>query len=206
MGLLLHIHPITPQERKINKVVEILRGGGIAIYPTDSVYGMGTVIINKQGMEKLSLIKGVKPQEAEFSLLFGELEQIVSYVKPMPKEVFKILKRNLPGPFTFILSASKKIPKLLENKRQTIGIRIPNNNIVRELSRRLGYPLVNTSIYAQDNLVEYQTDPSLIWERYRTIVDVIIDGGLGNNEPSTVVDLTGDEPVILRQGIGELRL
>lgn len=206
MGLLLHIHPITPQERKINKVVEILQGGGIAIYPTDSVYGMGTVIINKQGMEKLSLIKGVKPQEAEFSLLFGDLDQIVSYVKPMPKEVFKILKRNLPGPFTFILSASKKIPKLLENKRQTIGIRIPNNNIVRELSRRLGYPLVNTSIYAQDNLVEYQTDPSLIWERYRTIVDVIIDGGLGNNEPSTVVDLTGDEPVILRQGIGELRL
>ena len=206
MGLLLHIHPITPQERKINKVVEILRGGGIAIYPTDSVYGMGTVIINKQGMQKLSLIKGIKPKEAEFSLLFGELEQIVSYVKPMPKEVFKILKRNLPGPFTFILPASKKIPKLLENKRQTIGIRIPNNNIVRELSRRLGYPLVNTSIYAQDKLIEYQTDPSLIWERYRTIVDVIIDGGLGNNEPSTVVDLTGDEPVILRQGIGELRL
>jgi len=206
MGLLLHIHPITPQERKINKVVEILRGGGIAIYPTDSVYGMGTVIINKQGMQKLSLIKGIKPKEAEFSLLFGELDQIVSYVKPMPKEVFKILKRNLPGPFTFILPASKKIPKLLENKRQTIGIRIPNNNIVRELSRRLGYPLVNTSIYAQDKLIEYQTDPSLIWERYRTIVDVVIDGGLGNNEPSTVVDLTGDEPVILRQGIGELRL
>ncbi len=205
MGLLLHIHPITPQESKIVKVIEILQNDGVAIYPTDSVYGMGAVITSKPAIERLAFLKGVKPQEAEFSLLFADLEQIVDYVKPMTKEVFKVLKRNLPGPFTFILPASKRIPKLLENKRQTIGIRIPDNNIVRELSRHLGYPLVNTSVHAVDEVVEYQTDPSLIWERYKDMVDVVIDGGLGNNQPSTVVDLTGDEPVILRQGIGELR-
>ncbi len=206
MGILLHIHPVTPQETKILKVVEILQDEGIAIYPTDSVYGMGAAINSKSAIEKLALLRGVKPQDAEFSLLFAELEQIVDYVKPMTKEVFKILKRNLPGPFTFILPASKRIPKLLENRRKTIGIRIPDNNIVRQLAYHLGFPLVNASVHAKDEVLEYQTDPSLIWERYKDLVDVVIDGGLGNNEPSTVVDLTEDEPVILRQGIGELRL
>ncbi len=206
MGLLLHIHPQTPQESKILKVVEILENDGLAIYPTDSVYGIGCSITSKPAIERLSLIKGVKAKEAEFSLLFSDLEQIVDYVKPMTKDVFKILKHNLPGPFTFILPASKKIPKLLENKRNTIGIRIPDNNIVREIARKLGYPLINSSVHARDEILEYQTDPSLIWERYKDIVDVVIDGGLGNNEPSTVVDLTEEEPVIIREGIGQLRL
>ncbi len=205
MGLLLHIHPQTPDERQILKAVRILEDGGVAIYPTDSVYGMGCSILSKQGMERLALYKGVKPNEAEFSLLFGDIEQIVDYVKPMTKDIFRLLKRNLPGPFTFILPASKKIPKLLENKRKTIGIRIPDNNIVREIVRKLGYPLVNTSVKAEDDVTEYQTDPSLIWEKYKDIVDVVIDGGLGNLEPTTVVDLTGDEPEIIRQGIGELK-
>ncbi len=206
MGLLLHIHPVTPDPKKILKVVEILKNNGVAIYPTDSVYGMGCSINSKEAVERISLLKGIKPSEAEFSFLFGDISQIVDYVKPLSKETFKILKRNLPGPFTFILPASKKVPKMLENKRKTIGIRIPNNNIVRELVRQLGFPILNTSVKAEDNVVEYQTDPSLIWEKYKELVDVVIDGGLGNNEPSTVVDLTGEEPVILRQGIGELKL
>ncbi len=206
MGLLLHIHPQTPDERQIRKAVNILENNGVAIYPTDSVYGMGCSILSKEGMERISLYKGVKPNEAEFSLLFGDIEQIVDYVKPLTKDIFRILKRNLPGPFTFILPASKRIPKLLENKRKTIGIRIPDNNIVREIVRKLGYPLVNASVKADDNVEEYQTDPSLIWEKYKDIVDVVIDGGMGNLEPTTVVDLTGDEPEILRQGIGELIL
>ncbi len=206
MGLLLHIHPQTPDERKIIKAVKILEDDGVAIYPTDSVYGMGCSIMSKSAMERIALYKGVKTSEAEFSLLFGDIEQIVDYVKPITKDIFRLLKRNLPGPFTFILPASKKIPKLLENKRKTIGIRIPDNNIVREIVRKLGYPLVNTSVKAQDNVLEYQTDPSLIWERYKDIVDVVIDGGLGNLEPTTVVDLTGEEPEVIRQGIGELKL
>ncbi len=206
MGLLLHIHPQTPDERQILKAVRILENNGVAIYPTDSVYGMGCSIMSKEAMERIALLKGIKPNEAEFSLLFGDIEQIVDYIKPLTKDIFRILKRNLPGPFTFILPASKRIPKLLENKRKTIGIRIPDNNIVREIVRKLGYPLVNTSVKAEDNIQEYQTDPSLIWERYKNIVDVVIDGGMGNLQPTTVVDLTGDEPEIIRQGIGELIL
>ncbi len=206
MGLLLHIHPQTPDERQILKAVRILENNGVAIYPTDSVYGMGCSILSKEAMERIALYKGIKPNEAEFSLLFGDIEQIVDYIKPLTKDIFRILKRNLPGPFTFILPASKRIPKLLENKRKTIGIRIPDNNIVREIVRKLGYPLVNTSVKAEDNVQEYQTDPSLIWERYKNIVDVVIDGGMGNLQPTTVVDLTGDEPEIIRQGIGELVL
>ncbi len=206
MGLLLHIHPQTPDERQILKAVRILENNGVAIYPTDSVYGMGCSIMSKEAMERIALLKGIKPNEAEFSLLFGDIEQIVDYIKPLTKDIFRILKRNLPGPFTFILPASKRIPKLLENKRKTIGIRIPDNNIVREIVRKMGYPLVNTSVKAEDNVQEYQTDPSLIWERYKNIVDVVIDGGMGNLQPTTVVDLTGDEPEIIRQGIGELIL
>ena len=206
MGLLLHIHPQTPDERQILKAVRILENNGVAIYPTDSVYGMGCSIMSKEAMERIALLKGIKPNEAEFSLLFGDIEQIVDYIKSLKKDIFRILKRNLPGPFTFILPASKRIPKLLENKRKTIGIRIPDNNIVREIVRKMGYPLVNTSVKAEDNVQEYQTDPSLIWERYKNIVDVVIDGGMGNLQPTTVVDLTGDEPEIIRQGIGELIL
>ncbi len=204
MGLLLHIHPETPSEKNIRKAVEIIEKGGVAIYPTDSVYGMGCSIFNKDGIEKLALYKGTKPSLAEFSFLFSDIDQLVDYIKPMTKDIFKILKRNLPGPFTFILPASNKLPKSLENRRKTIGIRIPDNNIVREIVRGLGHPLVNTSIHAIDDVVEYQTDPSLIWDRFKDKVDLVIDGGFGNNEPSTVVDLSGEEPEIIRQGIGEL--
>ncbi len=206
MALFLKIHPENPLEKNILKVVEIIQDGGIAIYPTDSVYGLGTVISNKKGIERICQITGKKCKEAEFSLIFSRIEQLVDYTLPISKSNFRILKRNLPGPFTFILKANHKLPKLLENSRKTIGIRIPDNNIVREIIDKLGEPLVNTSVKVFEDIVEYTTDPELIYEKYKDLVDVIINGGMGNIDPSTVVDLTGEEPEILRQGKGELQL
>ena len=205
MADFIKIHPETPHERQIFRVTDILQNkNGIAIYPTDSVYGLGCRISNKQGIERIAKIKGIKPKNAEFSFIFSDIDQIENYTKPLDKWIFRLLKKNLPGPFTFILPANKKIPKILETSRKTIGIRIPDNNIIREIVRVLQEPILNTSVHDEDEILEFTTDPELIYDNYKNFVDVIINGGYGSNEPSTVVDLTTGEAEIIRQGIGEL--
>lgn len=198
------IHPETPSERQVLKVVDCVEKGGVIIYPTDSVYGIGCSLFSKKGIQKIAQFKNIKIKQAEFSFLFSDIDQIEEYTKHIEKWVFRLLKKNLPGPFTFILPANKKIPKILESSRKTIGIRIPNNNVVRDIVRHLGTPLLNTSVHDDDEIIEFTTDPELIYDNFKNRVDIVIDGGYGNNEPSTVVDCTGDEPEIIRQGSGEL--
>ncbi len=204
MAEFIKIHPQTPSQRQILRVTEIIKNNGLAIYPTDSVYGLGCKLTSKSGVERICKMKEIKPKKAEFSFLFADIGDIEKYSKPIEKWLFRLLKRNLPGPFTFILEANKKIPKIIESSRKTIGVRIPDNNIVREIIRHLEEPLLNTSVYDNDEIIEYTTDPELIYDNYKKITDVIVNGGHGQNVPSTVVDCTGNEAEIIRQGIGEL--
>ncbi len=206
MAEFLRIHPETPSERQVLKAVKIIENHGLAIYPTDSVYGLGCKLTSKKTVERIAKMKGIKTKQAEFSFIFSKIDTIEEYTKPLEKWVFRLLKKNLPGPFTFILPASKKIPKIIETSRKTIGIRIPDNNILRDIVEHLGEPILNTSVYDDDEIVEYTTDPELIYDKYKNSVDVIVNGGYGFSVPSTVVDCTGDEPEIIRQGIGELIL
>jgi tRNA threonylcarbamoyl adenosine modification protein (Sua5/YciO/YrdC/YwlC family) len=200
----LPIHPETPEYRKIQEVTSVLNKGGIIAYPTDSVYNFGCSLDNKRAIEKLAKLKGIKLKKANFSLVCADLKSIDEYTTPFSRSIFKALNKNLPGPFTFILNASNQIPKLFDSNKKEIGIRIPDNEICLEIVRNLGVPLVTTSIHHEDEIVEYITDPEQIFEKFEHQVDMVIDGGIGNNEPSTVVDCTQDELEILRQGIGEL--
>ncbi|MEZ7930705.1 MAG: L-threonylcarbamoyladenylate synthase [Flavobacteriales bacterium] len=200
----ISIHPETPEQRKIAQVVKVLQKGGIIAYPTDSVYNFGCTLDNKRAIEKLAKLKDVKLKKANFSLVCHDLKSIDEYTAPFSRSIFKALNKNLPGPFTFILNASNKIPKLFDNNKKEIGIRIPDNNITLELVEMLGVPLVTTSIHNEDEMIEYITDPEQIFNNYKNQVDLVIDGGIGNNEPSTVIDCTKDDLEILRQGIGEL--
>ena len=200
----LTIHPETPEYRKIQEVVAALNKGGIIAYPTDSVYNFGCSLDNKRAIEKLAKLKGIKLKKANFSLVCADLKSIDEYTTPFSRSVFKALNKNLPGPFTFILNASNQIPKLFDSNKKEIGIRIPDNEICLEIVRHLGVPMVTTSIHHEDEIVEYITDPEQIFEKFEHQLDLVIDGGIGNNEPSTVVDCTQDELDIVRQGIGEL--
>lgn len=190
-----------PNNKDILKVVEILRGGGIIIYPTDSVYAIGCDINNVKAVQRVALLKGIKPEKANFSMICQDLSNIATYAK-VSNEVFKVMKRCLPGPFTFILTATGKLPNVLMNKRKTIGIRVPSNYIVRAIVEELGNPLLTTSVHDEDEFIEYITDPELIHEKYKNRVELVIDGGFGHNVASTIVDCTGDKIEILRQGIG----
>ncbi|UPT66216.1 MAG: L-threonylcarbamoyladenylate synthase [Sphingobacteriales bacterium JAD_PAG50586_3] len=201
---LIRIHPKNPPERDLLKVVEVLREGGIVIYPTDSVYGIGCDVTKARAVEKIAQYKGVKVEKANFSFIFNDMSELADYTAPLNKEIFKLLKHTLPGPFTFILNASNTVPKLFKNNKKTLGIRIPDNNIPRELVRLLGGPILTTSLHDEDELIDYTSDPELIYERFANWADIIIDGGYGNNVPSTVVDCTSGEPVVIRQGIGEI--
>lgn len=192
-----------PNSKDILKVVEVLRGGGVIIYPTDTVYAIGCDINNVKAVQRVALLKGVKPEKANFSMICRDLGNIANYAK-VSNEVFKVMKRCLPGPFTFILTATSKLPNVLMNRRKTIGIRVPDNYIVRALVEELGNPLLTTSVHDDDGLEEYITDPELIYEKYKNRVDLVIDGGYGHNVASTVVDCTGDRIEIVRQGIGEI--
>lgn len=193
-----------PNARDILKVTQVLKDGGIIIYPTDTVYAIGCDINSVKAVQRVCQLKGVKPEKANFSMICLDLSNIAAYAK-VSNEVFKMMKHNLPGPFTFILPATSKLPNVLINKRKTIGIRIPDNYIVKAIVEELGNPLLTTSIRAEDDVVEYMTDPELIYEKYERQVDLVIDGGYGNNVASTVVDCTGGEINIIRQGIGELK-
>lgn len=190
--------------RKIRQVVEILNNGGVIIYPTDTVYSFGCSLKNKRAIEKLARLKDVKMKKANFSIVFCDLSQLSDYTKHVDRPTYKILNKNLPGSFTFILQASSEIPKLFESNRKTIGIRIPENNIAIALVRELGHPLVTSSVHDDDEILEYTTDPKVIAENWKNNVDVVIDGGHGNKIASTVVDLSNGEILILREGAGVL--
>jgi tRNA threonylcarbamoyl adenosine modification protein (Sua5/YciO/YrdC/YwlC family) len=200
----LEINPNNPDDRLIEEVVKTLRKGGIIIYPTDTVYALGCNLMDKRAIEKLAKLKGLKPKKANFSLMCYDLSTLSEYTKYINRPAYKILNKNLPGPFTFILNASSKIPKLFDSNKKTVGIRIPDNEIVRRIVEVLGNPIVTTSILDEDEIIEYTTDPYAINENWEDKVAIIIDGGYGRNEPSTVVDCSEEEIEIVRQGIGEL--
>jgi tRNA threonylcarbamoyl adenosine modification protein (Sua5/YciO/YrdC/YwlC family) len=203
MAQFIKIFEENPNEREIDKVVKVLKQGGLIIYPTDTVYGIGCDITNAKAMEKVATLKKVKLAKANFSFICYDLSNLSDYVKQIDTATFKILKRCLPGPYTFVLPGNTNLPKSFKNKN-TVGIRIPNNNIIRELVKKLGNPIVSTSIYDEDDLIEYTTDPELIYEKWQNKVDLIIDGGFGDNIPSTVVDLSDGEITIIREGKGSI--
>lgn len=200
--MLIKIYPENPDEKRIQQTIDVLKKGGVIVYPTDSVYSMGCDMTNKRAVEKMAQLKGVKLEEANFSLICYDLSNISEYTVQFGTDIYKMMKRALPGPYTFILNANKNIPKLFQSKKQTIGIRVPNNNIARTIVNQLGNPMLSTSVHDDDEILEYTTDPELIHERYDGQVDLVIDGGYGNNEASTVIDCTGETPEIVRQGIG----
>jgi tRNA threonylcarbamoyl adenosine modification protein (Sua5/YciO/YrdC/YwlC family) len=202
--MLLRIYNDNPNHKHIRQVSDLLESGGIIIYPTDTVYAMGCDINATKSIEKIARFKGLNPKNPELSLIFHDMSQLSEYTIIRDNNIFKLLKRNLPGPFTFIVQANSQIPKLFRNKKKTVGIRIPNNNIALEIVKELGRPIITTSIHDQDEVLEYTTDPELIYEKYRDFADAVIDGGYGNNEASTIVDCTGDEIEIVRQGLGVL--
>ena len=203
--MLLQIHPENPSLRQVQQVVTMLKNGAVIVFPTDTIYAIGCDPMNNKAFEKLCRIRGVKPEKANFSFLFNDLSHISEYTKPFDRTVFKLLKASLPGPFTFILPASSKVPVLFRNNKKTIGIRVPDNNIVSEIILQLGSPLVSASLHDdQDEIAEYLTEPEEIYDRLGNQVDLVIDGGYGKNIGSTVIDCTGDSPVIIREGLGQI--
>jgi len=202
--MLVRIYPENPNPRHIRQVVDLLDAGGIIIYPTDTVYAMGCDIKANKPIERIAKLKGLNPDNPDLSIIFLNMSQLSEYTVIRDNSVFKLLKRNLPGPFTFIVKANNQIPRMFKNRKKTVGIRIPDNSIVHEIVSELGRPIITTSIHDQDEVIEYTTDPELIHEKFRDFADIVIDGGFGKNEASTIVDCTGDEPVILRQGLGIL--
>lgn len=203
MAQFIKIYEENPNPKQIAKVVQVLRKGGLVIYPTDTVYGLGCDITNTRALEKIARIKGIKLAKANWSFICPDLSHLSDYVRQIDTATFKILKRALPGPYTFILPGSNSLPKDFK-KKKTVGIRIPDNSIAQALVRELGNPIVSTSIYDEDELLEYTTDPELIYEKWRNLVDVVIDGGYGDNVASTVIDLSEGEPEIIREGKGSL--
>jgi len=201
--VLIKIYPNNPNEKQLAEVVTCLRNGGIIIYPTDTVYGLGCDIYQAKAIEKLCKIRNINPDKANLSFICADLSHLSDFVKPIDNAVFRVLKHALPGPFTFILNANNKVPKLLHSNKKTVGIRVPDNDIARSIVKLLGNPIVSTSIHDDDEVVEYSTDPELIYEKYKDLVDMVIDGGYGELQASTVVDYTSDEPVIVRQGKGD---
>ncbi len=200
------IHPENPERRKILHIVDVLQKGGIVIYPTDTIYGIGCDLMNRKAIERLCQIMNIKPQKLDLSFICNDLSHISEYVKRIDTPVFKVLKKTLPGPFTFILESSSKVPRILDVNKKTVGIRIPNHNIPRMIVEHLGNPLITSSIKDDDIIKEYTTDPEKIFEDFKHQVDIVIDGGSGGNIPSTVIDCTGDELVMVRQGLGDIDL
>ncbi len=205
MSQFLKIYEDNPNEAAIKKVVDILKNGGLIIYPTDTVYGLGCDITNSKALERIAKIKGIKLEKANFSFVCSDLSNISDYVKQIDTATFKILKRALPGPYTFILPGNNDLPKEFR-KKKTVGIRVPDNAIVLAIVKMLGNPIVSTSIHDEDAVLEYSTDPELIFEKWQNLVDLVIDGGYGDNMPSTIIDLSGYEPEVVREGKGSLEI
>lgn len=204
MAEFIRLYEENPDPRRVRQIVEILRNGGIIIYPTDTVYGLGCDITNQKAVERICKIKGINPKKHNFSFVCADLSNIAHYTRVITKPVFKMMKKGLPGPFTFILEASSQVPKILHSNKKTVGIRVPNHGVPRAIVEELGQPILSTSIHDEDEIIEYSTDPELIFEKYQNLVDVVIDGGYGSNIPSTILDCTGDEVVLLREGLGDL--
>jgi tRNA threonylcarbamoyl adenosine modification protein (Sua5/YciO/YrdC/YwlC family) len=200
--MLLRIHPETPGQRQVQKAVELLRDNGVLVFPTDTVYGLGCDILSHKAVERVARIKGIHIEKANFSFICHSLSQLTDYAKHVNNPTFKLMKQCLPGPFTFILEASSNVPKVFRSRKKTIGIRIPDNNIIIEIVRELGNAVLTTSVHDEDQVIDYTSDPELIYDHYKNLVDAVIDGGYGNNVPSTVIDCTGPVPFIARQGIG----
>jgi len=205
MAQFIKIYENNPNEVAIKKVVEVLKNGCLVIYPTDTVYGLGCDITNTKALERIAKIKGVKLEKANFSFICSDLSHISDYIKQIDTSTFKILKRALPGPYTFILPGNNNLPKEFK-KKTTVGIRVPNKAIALEIVRQLGNPIVSTSIHDEDEVLEYSTDPELIFEKWQNLVDLVIDGGYGDNVGSTIIDLSGFEPVVIREGKGGLEV
>lgn len=202
--MLVRLYNENPNPREIRKIVDVLRNGGLIIYPTDTVYGLGCDITNPKAVEKVARWKGVSIEKSNFSFICSDFSHLSDYTKPIPNNIFKLIRKNLPGPFTFILEANNKVPKYFKGKKKTVGIRIPDNNIIREIVAELGNPIVSTSIHDEDEILEYTTDPELIYEKFQELADVVVDGGYGELTPSTIVDCSGDELSIVREGKGVL--
>lgn len=200
----IKLYQENPEGKKIDKIVNVLRNGGIIIYPTDTVYGIGCDIFNQKAVEKVCRIKGVKPEKNNFSFICYDLSHISEFAKNLSTPVFKLMKKSLPGPFTFILETNNRVPKILNAKKKTVGIRIPDNNIPRLIVKELGNPIITTSIHDDDEVIEYSTDPELIYEKFANLVDIVIDGGFGNNVPSTIIDCTQEPMEVVREGLGDI--
>jgi tRNA threonylcarbamoyl adenosine modification protein (Sua5/YciO/YrdC/YwlC family) len=203
---LIKIHPQNPEARKISRVVDVLRKGGIIVYPTDTIYGIGCDLMNRKSIERLCQIMDIKPQKLDLSFICQDLSQISEFVKRIDTPVFKLLKKTLPGPYTFILESSSKVPKILDVNKKTVGVRIPNHPIPQMIVAELNHPLITSSIKDDDRIKEYTTEPEEIYEDFKNKVDIVIDGGAGGNIPSTVVDCTSEELKIIRQGLGDTDL
>jgi tRNA threonylcarbamoyl adenosine modification protein (Sua5/YciO/YrdC/YwlC family) len=199
--MLIHIHPDNPQERLIDQVVQTLKKGGVIIYPTDTIYGLGCDIFQHKAIERVCRIKNVQPSKANLSFVCFDLGDLSHYTKQMSTPVYRKLKQYLPGPYTFILEASKQVPRILKTKKDTVGVRVPDNKIARTIVRELGNPILSASLPGE--LVEDYTDPEIIHDKFRKLVDIVIDGGIGGVTPSTIIDFTKDEPEVLREGAGE---
>ncbi len=200
--MLLHIHPKDPQPRNIKTVVDCLKNGGVIIYPTDTIYGLGCDIYNVEAIERICRIKNIDPKKAQFSFVCNDLSHISDYTKNIDTPIFRLLKKVLPGPYTFIFEASKMVPKMLKTKKDTVGIRVPDHNISQELVRQLGNPIMSVSL-PMDEEVEYYTDPLVMHEIFEDKVDIVIDSGIGSIVPSTVIDCSGGSPELIREGAGE---
>lgn len=204
MAELIKLYEQNPEQKKLDKIVEALRDGGVIIYPTDTVYGIGCDIFNHKAVERVCRIKGVDPNKNNLSFICYDLSDISNYVKNLPTHVFKVMKKALPGPFTFILNSNSSVPKILNAKKKSVGIRVPDHNIPRAIVKELGNPIVTTSIRDEDEIIEYSTDPSLIYEKFVNLVDIVIDGGYGGNVASTIIDCTQDTFEVVREGKGDI--
>lgn len=201
---LLRIHPVNPEHRKIARVVELLREGGLIVYPTDTIYGIGCNLMHRKAIERLCFVKQIKPQKLNLSFICHDISEVAAYVRRIDTPAYKIMKRTLPGPFTYILESGSSVPKVLDVNKKTVGIRIPNHPIPLAIVKELGNPIVTSSIRNDDEIKTYTTDPEEIYEDLKHQVDLVIDGGVGGNIPSTIVDFTSGEPIVTREGLGEI--
>lgn len=204
--MLLKINPENPEQRKIQQVVDVLNDGGIIIYPTDTVYGLGCDIFQPKAVERICRLRGLDPAKAMLSFICSDISEVSNFTLPINNPVFKVMRKNLPGPFTFVLNSNNQVPKLFKNKKRTIGIRIPDNSVSQAIVNTLGRPLLTISLKSEDQIAEYYTDPEDFKDEFLKLVDIVIDSGPGRNVPSTVVDCTGEEPLLIREGAGELIL
>ncbi|MBN1634074.1 MAG: threonylcarbamoyl-AMP synthase [Ignavibacteria bacterium] len=202
--MLLRIHPENPEMRKIKMVADCLNDGGVIIYPTDTIYGLGCDIYNQKAIDRLCRIKGINPVKANLSLLCYDFSHLSDFTAPIDTPVFRVMKKALPGPFTFVLRANNNVPKIFKTRKKSVGLRIPDNNIPRMIVQSFGHPIVTTSIHSEDEITEFETDPEIIYEKYQKIVDIVIDGGFGGNKPSTIIDCSDGGFTVLREGPGNI--